>query len=732
MARQKSIRAVILLFGVILSVSIPAAFFSRSAVRKRHPDSASFGEVVGIGTGVLEQGSARRQEYTIRIIAQHPIELERCSGNYAGKKADCYLTTSIESRREMSLDTTSLSERRVLPGMDWRNPLSGQIDGLTVFPSGLVAITDTLEVYPDNARTASAACLTVPSKMWTSASAGISTLSYNAGFNNVQWGESVQCIGHVKPVTDDGCIYVDMLSTDYIHSSDVEESGKTVVYGVKISVRLPNIVSDSRWFQESAGSTTECWGIPSLGSPEKYIQFVSPVSAMSLQIVRCVTEGCTRGGMPHKCWPSRISIMLCTDSCMCMFPHTTTTTTPTTSTTTTPTTSTTTTTQVPCTLSSIQTSGYMTTLQDQAPFDMVWPEHGGKVVGSLPGSTVLDPWIRNDEYIRIVLMESIGAITGDLDQILSDLNLLWDQGPFASYMFTEGSNVHYQANDNEEMVTAFTYQGETMIGGLEIDDTGHYDGSAIKYYDYSVAHIRRNFYMSGSRCNSRSYVFSVSDFYDTGIYAAHFLHFDRYKKKAECKPIGTMEKTAPKSIYYVFTVMEWSVSYPKKGVDARTVTYPSPKKCVVQILFDVKDPEYLYIKRVYAMDPLDGSVILDVGGTWPKNILEKELLVVLPDTISESGKQWHHYSWIVVVNKYARPPVVQTVSYGDLNRPELPIEVDDNIMTDASITTWVHYSDCVNQDIGSIDAVHKVLEAANAGDGNPCSYAVNSQCFAQF
>ena len=131
------------------------------------------------------------------------------------------------------------------------------------------------------------------------------------------------------------------------------------------------------------------------------------------------------------------------------------------------------------------------------------------------------------------------------------------------------------------------------------------------------------------------------------------------------------------------------------------------------------------------MDPLDGSVILDVGGTWPKNIPEKELLIVLPDTISESGKQWHHYSWSVVVNKYARPPVVQTVNYGDLNRPELPIEVDDNVMTDASITTWVHYSDCVNQDIGSIDAVHKVLEAANAGDGNPCSYAVNSQCVVQ-
>ena len=223
-------------------------------------------------------------------------------------------------------------------------------------------------------------------------------------------------------------------------------------------------------------------------------------------------------------------------------------------------------------------------------------------------------------------------------------------------------------------------------------------------------------------------VFTFSDSYGPGWYAATFLSVVRYKKHATCHDhLKTMYQTVLSSVYRVFTRLSWTVTRPQTVVTGYSPIVGA-NSTVVQITLA---GEYAQILAdVYAINGTTGDTVYnvtaaDVNGSWPLRVVGGQLLLVLPPM------QWHAYTWIVVITRYSVPTVTSTpasvaetfaVPQGFVN-PKADIG-------DSSAIVWVLYGNCTTPDAGSVNGAHAVLESANRGDANPCSFA-NSSCLVQ-
>lgn len=198
-----------------------------------------------------------------------------------------------------SLDTAFATATK----FDWRDPAYSVPPELTVFPSGLVALSSTLNT--DDSGHTVAQCLMVYSNQvsampdWTwiwSLSHTTLTLANQAGLVTLGANNShvlSECTGYVEQQTTDRC---NIIAARVVASVNpvirqyklIEEMGSTQVYGARIVVQYPTFSSA---YQQAVGITVTCWGVESYAfiNDTALLQF-SPRDASTLQVCLCVLK----------------------------------------------------------------------------------------------------------------------------------------------------------------------------------------------------------------------------------------------------------------------------------------------------------------------------------------------------------------------------------------------------------------------------------------------------------
>jgi hypothetical protein len=210
---------------------------------------------------------------------------------------------------------------------DWRDPLAPSADGaVTVFPSGMVALTDT--ILPDATKFADTGvwvtgqCLTVPNSRWTNVLTGANdsrqanpTVSDSAGFVYIGVNHTVPCAGHMQ-TTPLPCNAVVSLvasgSPALVQVGALEVLGDELVYGVRLQMHGLQLTP------ESTGVTATCWGVesePFDSNGSALIQFDSPEEAMALQasgkMLDCACANVRAGlGRHCVCWIQALTRVL--------------------------------------------------------------------------------------------------------------------------------------------------------------------------------------------------------------------------------------------------------------------------------------------------------------------------------------------------------------------------------------------------------------------------------------